>query len=76
MASQGFFIIDNRENISDGIIKSKSKETLGLAYQEEAPEGHYIVGKLKGYWIITEDEYKLLNKIKKDEKHTNRCDKN
>ena len=60
MATQGFFIIDNPDKTSDGVIKSKDKEVLGLAWQQEAPVGNFITGKLDGYWIITDEEYKQL----------------
>jgi hypothetical protein len=67
MATRNFFIIDNLHNTSDGVIKNPDKEEIGLAWQHEAPVGYYIKGVLKGYWIITDKEKKLLDKIKKDE---------
>ena len=65
MASQGFFIIDNKDNISDGIIRDREKNNIGLAWQHEAPVGHYISGKLDGYWIISEEDYQKLKEHKK-----------
>lgn len=62
MATQGFFIIDTDDGISDGLIKDKDKNIIGRAWQQEAPVGHFINGKLDGYWIITNDEYKQLKK--------------
>lgn len=65
MATQGFFITDNKDDISDGIISDREKNKIGLAWQHEAPVGHYISGKLDGYWIISDEDYKLLKEIKK-----------
>jgi len=60
MATQGFFITDTDDGISDGLIKDKDKNLIGRAWQQEAPVGHFINGKLEGYWIITNEEYKIL----------------
>ena len=68
MATRKFFITDNHEPISDGVIKSHDKEKLGLAWQNEAPDGHFISGELKGHWIITDEENTLLKEAKKNNK--------
>jgi hypothetical protein len=68
MATQGFFIIDNLEPPYNGIIKDKDKNILGKSWQEEAPVGHFINGKLEGYWIITNEEYKQLKKYEQERK--------
>lgn len=66
MASQKFYIIDNPDGTSDGIIKDREKNQIGLAYQQEAPVGHYISCSLDGYWIVTDEDYKLIKQLKKD----------
>ena len=68
MATSKLHIIDTHDGISDGIAQTPDKRNIGRAYQNEAPVGHFISVQLDGHWIITDDEYKLLNKIKKDAK--------
>ena len=65
MATRKFHIIDTEDGLSDGIIKSPDKRELGRAWQNEAPIGYFITGNLNNHWIITDEEYKLLNKAKK-----------
>lgn len=65
MATQKFFIIDNTDGTSDGVIKDREKNEIGLAWQEEAPVGHYINCSLNGYWIISDEDYKKLKELKK-----------
>jgi hypothetical protein len=60
MATSKFFITDNPSEESDGIIKTADKETIGLAWQNEAPNGFYITGKLDGFVIISKEEYNKL----------------
>ena len=67
MATQKFHIIDNPEDFSDGIISDREKNKIGLAYQNEAPNGFYISGELDGYWIIGDEDYKKLKELKKHE---------
>ena len=67
MASRKFYIIDNTEGQSDGVIKNKNKEVVGYAYNQPAPIGSYIECGLDGYWIVSDEDYKLL-KQKKNEK--------
>lgn len=67
MATSKLHIVDTNDGVSDGIASSPDKRTLGRAYQNDAPVGHFITVKLEGHWIITDDEYKLLNKAKKNE---------
>lgn len=64
MATQKFHIVDNPEDFSDGIISDREKNKIGLAWQNEAPNGFYISGELKDYWIISEEDYKLLKQYK------------
>ena len=68
MASRKFYIIDNTQGESDGVIKNKNKEVVGYAYNQPAPVGSYIECSLDGHWIVTDEDYKLLNKYKKNEK--------
>jgi len=69
MASQKFYVIDNHENNSDGIIKDREKNKIGLAWIQDAPDGHFINCSLDGYWIISEEDYKEYKTLKKNEKN-------
>lgn len=71
MATTKLHIIDTHDGISDGIAQTPDKRNIGRAYQNEAPIGYYITVQLDDHWIITDEEYKLLNKIKRDGKNTN-----
>lgn len=64
MATRKFHIVDTEEEIADGIVKSVNKETIGLAWQNEAPVGYFITVQLDGYVIIKDEEYKLLKNKK------------
>jgi hypothetical protein len=64
MATQKFAIIDNHEPNSDGIITDREKNHIGLAWQELAPNGHFINCSLDGYWIVSDEDYKKLKQIK------------
>ena len=66
MATQKVFIIDTHDGISDGIAQTPDKQNIGRAYQQEAPDGHFITIKLEGHWIVTEEDYKLISKIKRE----------
>ena len=60
--------MDNPSSASDGIIKVDRGEA-GLVWNQKAPDdSDYISGKLTNHWIITDEDYKLLNKYKKNEK--------
>ena len=65
MATSKFYIIDNPNGQSDGIVQTREKENIGFAYNQEAPVGTFINCSLDNHWIITDDEYKLLKEIKK-----------
>jgi hypothetical protein len=68
MATRKFHITDSHDDMADGIISAPDKRSLGFAFQNDGPQAPYISGQLEGHWIITDEEYKLLNKIKKDGK--------
>lgn len=68
MATRKFHIVDTDDGISDGKISSPDKRPLGRAWQNDAPVGHFISGTLEGHWIITDEEYKLLSKNRKNGK--------
>lgn len=65
MATSKFYIIDNPEGNSDGLIQTREKENVGYAYNQEAPVGMFINCSLENHWIITDEEYKLLKELKK-----------
>ena len=65
MATQKVFIIDTHDGISDGIAQTPDKQNIGRAYQQEAPDGHFITIKLEGHWIVTDEDYKKLNEYKR-----------
>jgi len=69
MASQKFFIIKNNNGQSDGIVQTLDKNNIGYVYRHEAPDGHFFKVSLDAHWIITDEEYKQLNKIKKHEQN-------
>lgn len=64
MASQKFHIIDTENEMVDGVITSPDKKKLGVTWINDGPYGNFITGQLDGYWIITDEDYKLLKKIK------------
>lgn len=68
MATKTFFIIKNNSDISDGIIQTLDKENIGNVWKHEAPIGHFFKAKMNKHYIISEEDYKLLNKYKKNEK--------
>jgi hypothetical protein len=68
MATSKLHIVDSNEENIDGVAYTPDKRKVGVAWQNEAPVGHYITVQLDNHWIITDDEYKLLNKLKKDAK--------
>lgn len=63
-ATQKFHITDTERDDADGIIQDREHNHIGLAWQNEAPVGHYITGQLDGYWIISEADYKLFKELK------------
>ncbi len=65
MATSKFYIIDNPNGQSDGIIQTREKENVGFAYNQDAPNGTFINCSLENHWIITDEEYKLLKDLKK-----------
>ena len=65
MATRKFFIIDNPNGGSDGVIQTREKENVGFAYNNEAPNGMYISCSLETHWIITNEEYKQLKQCQK-----------
>lgn len=65
MATQKFHITDTNEEFADGTISSPDKRHLGYAWQNEAPIGYFITGKLEDHWIITEEELKEYKQLKK-----------
>lgn len=71
MATSKFFIVDNPEDDSDGLIQSREKEIVGRAWNKDGPT-NYIDATLEGYWIIPDEDYKLLREYKRNEnKRTN-----
>jgi len=64
MATQKFAIIDNNESSSDGIIQDREKNNVGLAWIQDAPNGHFINCSLDGYWIVSEEDYKKIKQLK------------
>lgn len=66
MATQKFFIIKNTSGTSDGIVQTLDKDNIGSVYKYEAPDGHFFKVSLEGHWVITDDDYKLLNKLKRE----------
>jgi hypothetical protein len=66
MSTQKFYIIDSHNEDSDGIIKDREKNEIGRAWNQLAPEGTFINCSLNGYWIISEEDYKLLKQVKKE----------
>lgn len=69
MATRKFHITDTDREDADGIIQDREHNTIGLAWQNEAPVGHYITGQLDEHWIINEEDYQLLKQAKKDAKN-------
>lgn len=65
MATQRFHITDTERDDADGIIQDREHNHIGLAWQNDAPDGHYITGQLEGYWIVSEEDYKLLKEAQK-----------
>lgn len=72
MATSKFFIVDNPEDGSDGVIQSRTKDIVGLAWNKPAPDGGYIKCSLDGYWLVSEEDYKKLSKLKKHEIKNNK----
>lgn len=66
MATSKIHIIDTEDGISDGIVQTPDKRNIGRAYQNEAPTGYFITVNLQDHWIITDEEYKLLSKVKRE----------
>lgn len=66
MATQKFFIIKNTSGTSDGIVQTLDKDNIGSVYKYEAPDGHFFKVSLDAHWVITEDDYKLLTKTKRE----------
>lgn len=66
MATSKLHIIDTHDGISDGIAQTPDKRNIGRAYQNEAPVGYFITVQLDGHWIVTDEDYKLLSKIKRE----------
>ncbi len=65
MATTRFYIIDNNEPNSDGVIKDREKNQIGLAWIQDAPNGKFINCTLQDYWIVSEEDYKLIKEYKK-----------
>ena len=66
MATQKFFIIKNTSGQSDGIVQTLDKNNIGSVYKYEAPDGHFFKVSLDAHWIITDEDYKLLTKTKRE----------
>jgi hypothetical protein len=64
MSTTKFYIVDDPNQPLAGIIKDREKNPIGRAYQQEAPEGHFINCSLDGYWIVSDEDYKKLKQIK------------
>lgn len=64
MATSKLFITDTSDGISDGIVKNPDKEEVGRAWQHEAPVGNYIVVKLNNFWVVSEEDHKLIRQKK------------
>ena len=62
MATSKFFIIDNPNEDSDGIVQLRTKENVGRAWNQEAPNGMFINCTLENYVIISKEEYNELKK--------------
>ena len=65
MATQKFFIIKNTSGTSDGIVQMLDKGNIGSVYKYEAPDGHFFKVSLDAHWVITDEDYKLLRDLKK-----------
>jgi hypothetical protein len=70
MATQKIHIIDTEAESYDGLVQTPTKENIGIAWQNDAPTGHFITVQLENHWIVTDEDYKLLRKIK-NAKNTN-----
>lgn len=66
MATSRFYIIDTPEESTDGIIQTREKVNVGVAYSQEAPDGTFINCTLKDHWIITDEELKEYKQLKKE----------
>ena len=66
MATQKFFIIKNTSGQSDGIVQTLDKNNIGSVYKYEAPDGHFFKVSLDAHWVITDEDYKLLTKTKRE----------
>lgn len=66
MATQKFFIIKNTNGTSDGIVQTLDKDNIGNVYKYEAPDGHFFKVSLDAHWVITDEDYKLLTKTKRE----------
>lgn len=49
----------------DGRATDREKRQLGPAYNQEAPDGHYIVIDLQGYKVVSDEYLKELRDYKK-----------
>lgn len=65
MATAKFYLIDNPSDESDGIIQTREKINVGLAWQNEGPNGGYISCGLDKAWLITEEDKVLLDEVKR-----------
>lgn len=72
MATQRLMIVKYHEKTQpkhpDGQIKAKDNGIVGAAWNKQGPDEKYIDCVLKGHWIVTEEEKKLLDKAKRDER--------
>lgn len=72
MSSRRFHIIDSQVGKFDGLIKNKNKEIVGYAYNQPAPNGTYIDCSLDGYWLVSDEDYKIIKKYKNEKiQHNN-----
>lgn len=56
---------ENPQIQADGIMKARDNGVIGRAKNRQGPNGTYIDFQLEGYWLITEEDKKLLEKTKK-----------
>lgn len=67
MSTSKFYIIDNANGDSDGIIQDREKRNIGRAWNQLAPNGTFINCTLEDYVIISKEEYKQLKQNGKTE---------
>lgn len=65
MSTQKLYIVKNYGE-SDGLVKTRDNVVIGEAWNKEGPEDKYITISLNKHWIITDEENKLLTKLKRN----------